>query len=101
MNDETKTDEEKQLTQDEAAKIVNGIAKNEEFITSITGSDTSLVGDISEEDKTTMTAEIEKLKTDGTINDETAASLKKLLGITSASPSGEGGAATGGESAAA
>ena len=101
MNDETKTDEEKQLTQEEAAKIVNGIAKNEEFITSITGSDTSLVGDISEEDKTTMTAEIEKLKTDGTINDETAASLKKLLGITATSPSGEGGAATGGESAAA
>lgn len=101
MNDETKTDEEKQLTQDEAAKIVNGIAKNEEFITSITGSDTSLVGDISEEDKTTMTAEIEKLKTDGTINDETAASLKKLLGITATSPSGEGGAATGGESSAA
>lgn len=101
MNDETKTDEEKQLTQDEAAKIVNGIAKNEEFITSITGSDTSLVGDISEEDKTTMTAEIEKLKTDGTINDETAASLKKLLGITATSPSGEGGAATGGESTAA
>jgi len=100
MNDETKSDEEKQLTQEEAAKIVNGIAKNEEFITSITGSDTNLVGDISEEDKTTMTAEIEKLKTDGTIDEETAASLKRLLGITSASSAGESGAATGGEEAA-
>lgn len=90
---EDATEEDKKLTSDEAKTIVKGIADNQEFITSITGSDTNLIGDISEDDKNTMSAEIEKLKTDGTIDDETAESLKKLLGVTATS-SGESGSGT-------
>ncbi len=76
--------EEKSLTSEQAKTIVNGIAKNEEFITSITG-EANLVGDISESDKTTMEQEITQLKNAGDIDDETAESLKKLLGITDGS----------------
>lgn len=80
--------EEKELTQEQARKIVNGIAKNEEFITSITG-EANLVGDISESDKTTMEQEITQLKDAGNIDDETAEALKKLLGITGGSATTE------------
>lgn len=73
--------EVKELTSEQAKTIVNGIAKNEEFITSITG-EANLVGDISESDKETMENEITQLKEAGNIDDETAESLKKLLGIT-------------------
>lgn len=82
-NDETKTEEEKQLTNEEAKAIVNGIAKNESLISAVV-QENNLMPEVGETDKALIETELETLKSEGEINDETAEQVRKLLGIAAA-----------------
>lgn len=83
VNDESKTEEEKQLTSDEAKAIVNGIAKNETLISAVV-QENSLMPEVGETDKAIIETELETLKKEGEIDETTAEQVRKLLGIAAA-----------------
>ncbi len=83
VNDESKTEEEKQLTSDEAKAIVNGIAKNETLISAVV-QENSLMPEVGEDDKAIIETELEMLKSEGEIDEATAEQVRKLLGIAAA-----------------
>ena len=83
VNDESKTEEEKQLTSDEAKAIVNGIAKNETLISAVV-QENSLMPEVGETDKAIIETELETLKSEGEIDEAAVEQVRKLLGIAAA-----------------
>ena len=79
-NDDTLSDEEKQMKPEEVSAIVTGIAKNEPLISAI-AKENGLLPELNEEDKTAIQDELSALKNNGEITAETEEQLKKLLGI--------------------
>ncbi len=74
--------EEYTLTDDDAEKIVNGIAANESLISTMAGEDANLVGGTLEgEEKTKVENAINKADVD----DETKDRLRKMLGVSASS----------------